>query len=356
MPERGERSSTARCRSPAGPAIPAIRSSFPATAGHRPPHPPLDTVDDGGLPRHVIVGGALTASAHPARLRQDAASRQRSRSSPETGDAGRKGGDGLPCAALTHRPACHARNGSQPATLRHQRPAAGAGRAVRRSLRRRPRQRGRQRRASTRRPDIQIDVEAQQGRLALPAAAHARAVGRRQTTPRSPAAQAARAVVLPRQQRRLHRVPAHQPGAQRLRARRLPGAHADRHPRPAHPPGEVRRDLLGRLAATAGTTRTAPSRPTRCASASRHPRDQRLRRPPTPHGTFACPRAKVHPFFGAGTRSSATGSARRPRSSAGTPIRCVEQRAAPTARCAPSSPTTTSAPRPTSRSVSTPAW
>ena len=29
----------------------------PAVAGHRPPHPPLDTVDDGGLPRHVITGG-----------------------------------------------------------------------------------------------------------------------------------------------------------------------------------------------------------------------------------------------------------------------------------------------------------
>jgi hypothetical protein len=28
-----------------------------ARAGHRPPHPPLDTVDDGGLPRHIIVGG-----------------------------------------------------------------------------------------------------------------------------------------------------------------------------------------------------------------------------------------------------------------------------------------------------------
>jgi hypothetical protein len=32
----------------------------PAVAGHRPPHPPLDTVDDGGLPRHVIVGGTFT--------------------------------------------------------------------------------------------------------------------------------------------------------------------------------------------------------------------------------------------------------------------------------------------------------
>ena len=32
----------------------------PAMAGHRPPHPPLDTVDDGGLPRHIIVGGTFT--------------------------------------------------------------------------------------------------------------------------------------------------------------------------------------------------------------------------------------------------------------------------------------------------------
>ncbi|MGB7620721.1 MAG: copper oxidase, partial [Terriglobia bacterium] len=28
-----------------------------AVAGHRPPHPPLDTEFDGGLPRHIIVGG-----------------------------------------------------------------------------------------------------------------------------------------------------------------------------------------------------------------------------------------------------------------------------------------------------------
>ncbi|HEX8424251.1 MAG TPA: hypothetical protein VF634_12600, partial [Pyrinomonadaceae bacterium] len=30
---------------------------IPGVAGHRPPHPPLDTPFDGGLPRHVIVGG-----------------------------------------------------------------------------------------------------------------------------------------------------------------------------------------------------------------------------------------------------------------------------------------------------------
>jgi len=31
----------------------------PGVAGHRPPKPPLDTIDDGGLPRHVITGGTF---------------------------------------------------------------------------------------------------------------------------------------------------------------------------------------------------------------------------------------------------------------------------------------------------------
>jgi hypothetical protein len=31
-----------------------------AVAGHRPPHPPLDTIDDGGLSRHIITGGTFT--------------------------------------------------------------------------------------------------------------------------------------------------------------------------------------------------------------------------------------------------------------------------------------------------------
>jgi hypothetical protein len=31
----------------------------PGKAGHRPPHPPLDTIDDGGLPRHIITGGTF---------------------------------------------------------------------------------------------------------------------------------------------------------------------------------------------------------------------------------------------------------------------------------------------------------
>jgi hypothetical protein len=33
---------------------------IPGVAGHRPPKPPLDTVDDGGLPRHIIVGGTVS--------------------------------------------------------------------------------------------------------------------------------------------------------------------------------------------------------------------------------------------------------------------------------------------------------
>ncbi len=33
---------------------------IPGRAGHRPPKPPLDTIDNGGLPRHVITGGTFT--------------------------------------------------------------------------------------------------------------------------------------------------------------------------------------------------------------------------------------------------------------------------------------------------------
>ena len=37
--------------------FPGFPFYIPGIAGHRPPHPPLDTVDDGGLPRHVIRDG-----------------------------------------------------------------------------------------------------------------------------------------------------------------------------------------------------------------------------------------------------------------------------------------------------------
>src|SRR5689334_3003945 len=40
--------------------VPGYPFFSPAVAGHRAPHPPLDTIDDGGLPRHIITGGTFT--------------------------------------------------------------------------------------------------------------------------------------------------------------------------------------------------------------------------------------------------------------------------------------------------------
>jgi hypothetical protein len=42
-----------------GAGNPGFPFFVPAVAGHRPPHPPLDTIDDGGLPRHRINGGTF---------------------------------------------------------------------------------------------------------------------------------------------------------------------------------------------------------------------------------------------------------------------------------------------------------
>jgi manganese oxidase len=41
--------------------VPGYPFFSPAVAGHRPPKPPLDTIDDGGLPRHVITGGTFVS-------------------------------------------------------------------------------------------------------------------------------------------------------------------------------------------------------------------------------------------------------------------------------------------------------
>ncbi|HET9532981.1 MAG TPA: copper oxidase, partial [Blastocatellia bacterium] len=40
-----------------GTGNPGFPFFIPGQAGHRPPHPPLDTIDDGGLPRHIITDG-----------------------------------------------------------------------------------------------------------------------------------------------------------------------------------------------------------------------------------------------------------------------------------------------------------
>ncbi|HKV36256.1 MAG TPA: hypothetical protein VJP89_18100, partial [Pyrinomonadaceae bacterium] len=42
-------------------AVPGYPFFSSAVAGHRPPKPPLDTIDDGGLPRHIITGGTAVS-------------------------------------------------------------------------------------------------------------------------------------------------------------------------------------------------------------------------------------------------------------------------------------------------------
>lgn len=42
-----------------GTGNPGFPFFVPGSAGHRPPHPPLDTITDGGLPRHIITGGTF---------------------------------------------------------------------------------------------------------------------------------------------------------------------------------------------------------------------------------------------------------------------------------------------------------
>ena len=45
---------------------------IPGIAGHRPPSPPLDTVDTGGLDRHVVTGGTATVITTPLDFTKDA--------------------------------------------------------------------------------------------------------------------------------------------------------------------------------------------------------------------------------------------------------------------------------------------
>ncbi len=52
-----------------GTGNPGFPFFVPAKAGHRPPHPPKDTIDDGGLPRHIITGGTFVE--HHDRLNFD---------------------------------------------------------------------------------------------------------------------------------------------------------------------------------------------------------------------------------------------------------------------------------------------
>jgi hypothetical protein len=52
-------------------SVPGYPFFNPAVAGHRPPHPPLDTIDDGGLSRHIITGGTFTHTETPLDFSKD---------------------------------------------------------------------------------------------------------------------------------------------------------------------------------------------------------------------------------------------------------------------------------------------
>lgn len=49
----------------AGAGNPGFPFFIPGRAGHRPPNPPLDTLDDGGLPRHIITAGTFVEAHTP---------------------------------------------------------------------------------------------------------------------------------------------------------------------------------------------------------------------------------------------------------------------------------------------------
>ena len=67
-------------------SVPGYPFFNPAVAGHRPPHPPLDTIDDGGLSRHIITGGTFTHTESPLDFSKDLVTAI-AQSIPETGTA-----------------------------------------------------------------------------------------------------------------------------------------------------------------------------------------------------------------------------------------------------------------------------
>lgn len=67
-------------------SVPGYPFFSPAVAGHRPPHPPLDTIDDGGLSRHIITGGTFTHTETPLDFSKDLVTAI-AQAIPETGTA-----------------------------------------------------------------------------------------------------------------------------------------------------------------------------------------------------------------------------------------------------------------------------
>lgn len=68
--------------------MPGYPYFIPGVPGHRAPHPPLDTVDDGGLPRHVVTGGSTIDGQRGAFDR--VADAMQAAAVPETGTAAEK--------------------------------------------------------------------------------------------------------------------------------------------------------------------------------------------------------------------------------------------------------------------------
>jgi hypothetical protein len=120
-------------------AVPGYPFFVPAQAGHRPPNPPLDTVDDGGLPRHIIIGG--TAVHHKEKLPQFSLEKARldfdksletaqAKPVPENRHDDRNRRDEFPRGAQ----ASELYAGKHTGGFHHQRAAESRGRAARRSV------------------------------------------------------------------------------------------------------------------------------------------------------------------------------------------------------------------------------
>ena len=262
----------------------------PGVAGHRPPHPPLDTIDDGGLPRHVITGGTFT-EVHTRLDFTKTLEKADAFQLPETGTK-----------VEEHAMKFHAQRSHTTFTpegdvgqVRHQRPAAGS-RARRTPIPASPTRANRPdnpllykaaehpaRRDSSIRP---AGTSSSSASPALWADVAATLNGTRAPEP----------LFFRANSRDCITYELDEPPARQLRAGRLPGAHADGHHRPAHPPGEVRRHGLGRRGQWL-QLRGRQLRAGGCAGA--HRSHQRTSAACCRTTARACMlSAKPHPFFG----------------------------------------------------------
>ena len=328
---------------------------IPGVAGHRPPRPPMDTIDDGGLARHVILDGKIE-EAHDRLDFHKTLSVATAKELPENGTPVEEAGDEVPRRA--HPPTCLPNGTCTGATFVTNGRPAGARRAVRRPVRRRQRQPIPLTR-TIKGADIETDVVLNKKGWHFPQMRFAALwedvddyIFPTVDPPKPPEPLFMRAnsgdcieywfANLVPHEYQLDDFQVRTPTdilGQHIHLVKFDVTSSDgsgngfNYEDGTLSPGEVRervhaiREGNGCLPATRATA-PSPARWPRCTPSSAS--GQRPRRRPT-------------------------GSAPRPRCSAGGPIRCATIRAT-TARCARSSPTTTSAPRPTSRPGSMPVW